>query len=157
VARHRTDPRGGARITIAITAVIVVLTLGTVGGYALFTALTAPPTTTGAAATSPTSSPTRPAASTPSRPHVLAITVTGQQCHVFVATPGTTDIIIDQTLQHGESFFADQARLAVVVSDAGAVDILVNGVRRPPGRPGQRLNLTVTSDDTDGLTTQPAW
>jgi hypothetical protein len=143
MARHRTDPRGGARIAIAAAAVLMMLALLGVGVYTLSSALDTRPTpgTTGAApadASSPSQSP----------PPVLAIRVTGQQCQVFVSAPGNSDVLINRVLQHGESFVADQPRLDVVVSDAGAVDIRVNGVRRPPGTSGHQLSFTVTGGGT---------
>lgn len=142
MARHRTDPRGGARITIAAAAVIAALALLTVGAYALFGALDTQPnrSTTGVASAGASSS--HSASPAPA----LAITVTGKACNVFVSAPGNTEILINRTLQHGESFVADQPHLDVVISDGGAVDIRVNGVRRPPGRAGQQLAFTVTSD-----------
>lgn len=144
MARHRTDPRGGARIAIATAAVVAALALLTVGAYALFGALDTQPNhgATGGASAAASSSHSPPSAP------ALAITVTGEACNVFVSIPGNSDILINRTLQHGESFVVDQPHLDVVISDGGAVDILVNGVRRPPGRPGQQLTFTVTSDDT---------
>ncbi|MCO6006092.1 hypothetical protein NE236_13950 [Actinoallomurus purpureus] len=71
----------------------------------------------------------------------LALTVTGSQCQVFVGVPGG-DILVNRTLVHGQAVRFDDARLNVVLSDAGAVQIYVNGVRRPPGEPGRRAEFT---------------
>lgn len=73
----------------------------------------------------------------------LALTVTGPQCHVFVRVPGG-DILVNRTLTRGQSLSFDDARLNVVLSDAGAVRVSVNGTPRPPGRPGERADFAVT-------------
>jgi hypothetical protein len=139
MARHRTDPRGGARIVIAVGAVVTALVLLGVGSYALFGALNPKaPSDGGVRAGSVNASPSH------SKSPVLAITVTGKACNVFVATPGNDQVLVNRLLQHGESFFSDEPRLQVAVSDAGAVQIRVNGVPRAPGRPGQQLSFSVT-------------
>jgi hypothetical protein len=145
MARHRSDPGGGARITLAVTTVVVALALLAVGGYTLVGALSTKSggTDAGSAGASSSSS----AHSSPSaRPPVLAITVTGNQCDIFVSTPGNADILVNRTFQHGETFIADQPRLQVAISDGGGVEIRVNGVRRPAGKPGQRLSFIATND-----------
>lgn len=139
MARHRSDPRGGARIAVAATAVAGSLALLSAGGYALYGALQTGPRA-GASASAGASPDTGSRSSAPT----LSITVTGRQCDVFVSTPANQNILINRTLQHGESFFSDEPRLDVVVSDAGAVDIRVNGQARPPGTPGQQLTFSVT-------------
>ncbi|GAB3969625.1 hypothetical protein GCM10029978_041280 [Actinoallomurus acanthiterrae] len=77
---------------------------------------------------------------------MLTITVTGKQCDIFVSTPGNADILVNRTFEHGETFIADQPRLQVALSDGGAVEIRVNGVRRPAGKPGQQLSFIATND-----------
>lgn len=141
MARHRTDPRGGGRIAVAATAVVGALALLSAGGYALYGALHTGPGASASAASTGAS----PGASSRSPAPTLSITVTGRQCDVFVSTPANQNVLINRTLQHGESFFSDEPRLDVVVSDASAVDISVNGRPRPPGNPGQQLSFAVTS------------
>lgn len=75
----------------------------------------------------------------------LALTVIGPRCQVFVGVPGG-DIIVNRTLMRGESVRFDDPRLNVVLSDAGAVQVYVNGVRRPPGEPGRRTAFTAVRD-----------
>ncbi|MEV0398846.1 hypothetical protein [Actinoallomurus sp. NPDC050550] len=145
MARHRSDPRGGARITLAVTTVVVALALLAVGAYAMVDALRTKSGATDAASAGASSSSS--ADSSPSaRPPVLTITVTGKQCDIFVSTPGNSDILVNRTFQHGETFIADQPRLQVAISDGGAVEIRVNGVRRPAGKPGQQLSFIATND-----------
>jgi hypothetical protein len=140
MARHRNDPRGGGRVAVAATAVVGALALLSAGGYALYGALH-----TGPQAEASASTGASPGASSRSPAPTLAITVTGRQCDVFVSTPANRNVLINRTLQHGETFFSDEPRLDVVVSDGGAVDIRVNGRPRPAGSPGQQLSFAVTS------------
>ncbi|GAA0336341.1 hypothetical protein NE235_25215 [Actinoallomurus spadix] len=71
----------------------------------------------------------------------LALTVTGPRCRIFVGVPGG-DILVNRTLVRGQALRFDDARLNVVLSDAGAVQVYVNGVRRPPGEQGRRAAFT---------------
>lgn len=71
----------------------------------------------------------------------LTITVTGAQCQVFVGVPGG-DILVNRTLVHGQSVRFDDPRLNVVLSDAGAVQVSINGKPRPAGASGQRAEFT---------------
>jgi hypothetical protein len=71
----------------------------------------------------------------------LAVTVTGRQCQVFIRVPGG-DILINRTLARGQSVRFDDPRLNVVLSDAGAVRVYVNGRLQPAGAPGRRAEFT---------------
>jgi hypothetical protein len=82
--------------------------------------------------------PESPSASTAA---TLAVTVTGPACQVFVRVPGG-DILVNRNLVHGESVRFDDPRLSVVLSDAGAVRVYVNGKPRQVGNPGQRVEFT---------------
>jgi hypothetical protein len=84
-------------------------------------------------------SPRRTTAAAPTA--TLALTVTGPRCQVFVGVPGG-DILVNRTLVRGQTVRFDDARLNVVLSDAGAVQVYVNGARRPPGEPGRRTAFT---------------
>ncbi|MCO5971712.1 DUF4115 domain-containing protein [Actinoallomurus soli] len=75
------------------------------------------------------------------RAATLALSVTGPRCRVFVGVPGG-DILVNRTLVRGQTLWFADARLNVVLSDAGAVDVHVNGVRRPPGEQGRRIAFT---------------
>jgi Domain of unknown function (DUF4115) len=89
--------------------------------------------------------PTRHGRSTASAAPVaavtLTVTVTGPKCQVFVRVPGG-DILVDRSLAHGESVRFDEQRLSVVLGDAGAARVYVNGRPRTLGKPGRRVTFT---------------
>lgn len=74
---------------------------------------------------------------TPAAAVTLTLTVTGPRCQVFVQVPGG-DILVDRSLQRGQSVRLDEQRLSVVLGDAAAARVYVNGHLRPPGKPGER-------------------
>jgi hypothetical protein len=74
---------------------------------------------------------------TPGTAVTLALTVTGPKCQVFVRVPGG-DILVDRDLLRGQSVRLDEQRLSVVLGDASAARVYVNGRLRPPGKPGRR-------------------
>lgn len=87
--------------------------------------------------------PRRTSAAAPTA--TLSVTVTGPRCQVFVGVPGG-DILVNRTLVRGRSVRFDDPRLNVVLSDAGAVVVYVNGRRRPPGDSGRRVAFTVVRE-----------
>lgn len=74
-----------------------------------------------------------PASATPAAVETLTVTVTGPKCHVFIQVPGG-DILVDRSLTRGESVRFQEPRLSVVLDDASAARVSVNGRLRPPGR-----------------------
>lgn len=70
----------------------------------------------------------------------MTLTVTGASCQVFVRVPGG-DILVDRSLVRGQSIRFDEPRLSVVLSDASAARVYVNGRLRPSGKPGERLEF----------------
>ena len=83
--------------------------------------------------------PARPVSSTAAA--TVTLTVTGSQCQVFIRVPGG-DILVNRSLARGQSVRFYDPRLTVVLSDAGAVQVYVNGRPRPTGAPGQRAAFT---------------
>ena len=71
----------------------------------------------------------------------LQLSVTGARSRVFVRIPGG-DVLLDDTLTRGRHAEFDQNELDVVVYDGGAVQITVNGKRRPMASSGQRVQFT---------------
>jgi hypothetical protein len=80
------------------------------------------------------------AASTPATAVTLALTVTGPTCQVFVRVPGG-DILVNRNLLRGQSVRLDEQRLSVVLGDASAARVYVNGRLRPVGKPGERVEF----------------
>jgi hypothetical protein len=86
--------------------------------------------------------PVRPsratAPATPVAAVTLTVTVTGAQCQVFVRVPGG-DILVNRSLTRGESVRFEEPQLSVVLGDASAAQVFVNGKLRPPGKAGERV------------------
>ena len=77
------------------------------------------------------------ASATPVAAVTLTVTVTGAKCQVFVRVPGG-DILVNRSLARGESVRFEEPQLSVVLGDASAAQVYVNGKLRPPGKAGQR-------------------
>lgn len=80
----------------------------------------------------------RPSPSAAPAAVTLSVTVTGPKCQVFVRVPGG-DILVNRNFTRGQSLRFDEQRLSVVLSDASAARVYVNGHLRPPGKPGRRV------------------
>lgn len=96
------------------------------------------PVTTSAA---PSPRPTTAPSPTPAAAVTLALTVTGPSCQVFVRVPGG-DILVNRSLVRGQSVRLDEQRLSIVLGDASAVRVYVNGKLRPAGKAGRRVTFT---------------
>jgi hypothetical protein len=66
-------------------------------------------------------------------PAALTIEVTGAQCLVFVRRPGG-EVLVNQTLSSGQTVHFEGPPFDVVVGDATAVKVYVNGRPRPVSR-----------------------
>lgn len=95
--------------------------------------------------------PTRTAAAGTLRPppsgaenKALVVRATGDKCRLFVAYPGTSQVIFDGPLHKGEVGQYDAPRLEAVVSEAADCDVWINGEEQPAGQPGQRMNHRIT-------------
>jgi hypothetical protein len=139
MSRHRTDPGAGGRLALTVAAIAAVVALAGVGGSALFLALTSAPQRSSPS----TSIPSTSSSSADSYARTLTVKVTGRECHVFVSVPGG-EVLIDRTLQHGESVRFDDPQLAVVLSDGGAAEVHLNGALQRRGTPGLRLEFEVS-------------
>ncbi len=130
---HRRSLRGA--VAAALAGVIVLVGAAGFAGYGIWTRAHDPVHSVrhvSAPATTPTPTPTHPP--------TVAFTVTGPSCQIFVSVPGG-DILVNRVFTRGESAQFDDPRLNVVLSDASAVRVYVNGHLRPPGRPGARAEF----------------
>jgi hypothetical protein len=150
VGRHRPDPRGHARIIVAIAAVALALALLVIGGFALLGALTSGPADTVSSSSTPTAVASRrtteptSGANTGTGAPTLQIRVVGAPTKVYVAVPGSAPSIIRQNgvLNTGEVRRYDDAALDVVVSNGAAVQVTINGVPQTQGASGQTQRWT---------------
>jgi hypothetical protein len=83
------------------------------------------------------------ASTTPVAAVTLTVTVTGAKCQVFVRVPGG-DILVNRNMLRGESVRFEEPQLSVVLGDASAAQVFVNGRLRPPGKSGQRAAFVAT-------------
>lgn len=161
---ERTGPRWGfamaAAVLVAVCAAALVSILSAQSGQP--TAQHGPGTGPSASVSTkvshhPTTRPSRPAKGQQSEPPVaqertngvnLRIRITGARSWLSVRNAaGAT--LLQQTLSHGQVFDAHDPRLLrLVVGDAGAVDLIVNGKELgPPGHRGAVVNLTFHRGD----------
>ena len=147
---------------IAVGAVVLLLVLIGVAVFALRSALSTKPsapdggkksqaaTVSTAAASGSTATAAKSGSPSAARSGgttaapTLQLNVTGTKSRVFVRIPGG-DVLLDDTLTHGRHAEFDQSALDVVVYDAGAVRIVVNGRQRPMGKSGERVQFTARS------------
>jgi hypothetical protein len=154
VGRHRSDPRGLARILIAAIAVVLALALLVVGGLALVNALTssssdpgqeggtAGTVEPGASAASESASPapqqTRSARTAAATPTPLVLRVVGAPTQVFVRVSGSGEVLQQGTLNTGEARQYEQAPLDVVAINGAAVEVTIYGEKQPAKAAGTR-------------------
>jgi Domain of unknown function (DUF4115) len=130
VGRHVSSERRRSlrsAVAIAVTGIIALLSAAGFAGYEVWLRTRVP---------SP--APARQVGSVATV--TLTVTVTGARCQVFVGVPGG-DILVNRTLVHGQTVRFDDPVLNVVLSDAGAVQVAVNGRPRPAGTPGTRAEF----------------
>ncbi|MEU5877771.1 DUF4115 domain-containing protein [Spirillospora sp. NPDC047279] len=75
-------------------------------------------------------------------PQTLVVRAVGKDCEIVVRDR-SGGVLLDRTITEGTSVQFDEPKLSVELSDAGAVQVYVNGVLRPVGRPGTRAAFTV--------------
>ena len=145
VGRHVSSRRRRAlrgKIFLAFLAIIVLICVAAFAAYRIWDrsrerpAAPHRPRTRVTTSATPSPSPT----ATPSAV-TLALTVTGPRCQVFVQVPGG-DILVNRSLVRGQSVRLDEQRLSIVLGDASAVRVYVNGKLRPPGKAGRRVTFT---------------
>ncbi|POM25906.1 hypothetical protein BTM25_02900 [Actinomadura rubteroloni] len=138
MGRHRSDPRGLARIVIATVAVALALGLLVVGAIALVNALTGGSEQGGPPGAQPRTSAPPPSrsASAPSSATPLVIRAVRGSTLVTITDPGSNDVVFRGTLMSGEGRRYDQAPLSVVAGDGGAVEVTIYGKveNRPAGQ-----------------------
>jgi hypothetical protein len=61
----------------------------------------------------------------------------------WVRVTAGDEILVSGTFPRGERRAFDEPELTVRIGDAGSVQLVVNGERRPRGEPGQIQELTV--------------
>ncbi len=146
-AERRASPRSGLAVASAgIAALICVSGFAGQRLWRRFGAST--PAALTASGRAPAPSPRSPSGPDPAQrpasaaPATVAVTVTGPRCPIFVRVPGG-DILVNSVLVRGRSVSFYDQRLSVVLGDASAARVYVNGRLRPPGSAGHRAEFTV--------------
>jgi hypothetical protein len=75
--------------------------------------------------------------------NTLVVRAAGDTCKIFVARPGNTEVIFDGVLTRGQILRYDLPRMDLVVRDASACQVWINGSQEPVGLPGERKDYTV--------------
>lgn len=84
--------------------------------------------------------PARQVGSTTSSTPTLDLTVTGIHCRVLVRVPDGA-VLLNRDLRQGQAVRFNDPQLDVVLADAGAARVLVNGQPRPLGQAGDRAEF----------------
>jgi hypothetical protein len=140
VGRHvsyerRRSLRG--RFSLALLAIVALIGVVIFAGQRIWDRAVGGPPTRRSHAAAPTGPGTQ---GTPATAVTLTLTVTAPRCQVFVRVPGG-DILVDRDLQRGQTVRLDEQRLSVVLGDAAAARVYVNGHLRPAGEPGRRAEF----------------
>jgi hypothetical protein len=134
--------------------VVLALALLVVGGVALWGALTSEPAAPApgasradppASAEAAPSSRQRQSASTSTARVTEALVVRCRSaggCRVFIASTPGNEVLFNGTLGQSETRQYDERRMALVVADAGAVDVYINGKLQPKA-PGERKTYAI--------------
>jgi hypothetical protein len=144
VGRHVSSGRRRSlrgRLFLALLAIIVLICVAAFAAYRIWDRSRESPAAPHRPRTRVTTSATPSPTTTPVDAVTLALTVTGPSCQVFVRVPGG-DILVNRSLVRGQSVRLDEQRLSIVLGDASAVRVYVNGKLRPPGKPGRRVTFT---------------
>ncbi|TYK50401.1 hypothetical protein FXF68_07650 [Actinomadura decatromicini] len=151
MGRHRSDPRGLARILIAAVAVIAALALLVVGAVALVNAVTGEPDPKGpSAAVSPSDagagSRSSDATASPTVVLPLVIRVIGPATAVVVRIADTSGrVLTNGTLKTGETLQYREAPLQVVATNGGSLQVVIYGKLQPREPAGERAVWFVKS------------
>lgn len=138
VGRHVSSGRRRSlrgRVFLALLAIVVLICVAAFAAYQIWDRSRDHPAPPRGPATASASASATPAALT------LVLTVTGPKCQVFVRVPGG-DILVNRSLLRGQSVRFDEQKLSIVLGDASAARVYVNGKLRPPGKPGVRATFT---------------
>ena len=155
MGRHRSDPRGVSRILVVGLPVLALLALIAFGFASVIGSLIprnsgvtrastepAGAGSTGDSAGDSTGDPEPSASRQADSVPTIVVECLAQVCPVFLRVPGG-DVLVDRDLERGERAAYYEPRIDVVLNDAGAVRVIVNGVERRRGEQGERQTFTV--------------
>ncbi|QFY05536.1 hypothetical protein GBF35_01530 [Nonomuraea phyllanthi] len=150
MGRHRSDPMGAARLTVAVLAAGAVVTLLVIGARALVGSLGAAAErdrTSAATAAPATEIATEVATQATVRVPTVRIECVAETCPIVTVRVPGGDVLQYREMSRGEEVSYYEPELEVVLSDAGTVRVTANGEARPRGEAGEREAFTVKSPD----------
>jgi hypothetical protein len=154
---------GIARLVLAGLAVLAFVALIVIGVLSLVGALdsdpesvalpaptTSSPTEVTPMAVVPTSSASTAApttsASAPGRVPTVLVQCARDRCPMVFLKAVGGDVLLNREMVRDEQVQSFDAKIDVVLADSTAVRVKVNGAVRPPGKPGERQEFTVSRD-----------
>ncbi|MFG2005692.1 serine/threonine-protein kinase [Spirillospora sp. NPDC048911] len=147
----RRPPAPRYRLAAIIAMIAAILASCGIGATALIVGMNkespgpSPTAPTSAATGDPTGAPEGAGSST------LVIRALAGTCRIFVSVPGQTiNVLANETLVKGDTRQYDQPELNVVLHDAAACDVWVNGKQEPPGAPGATRRFPVKKTTSGG-------
>jgi hypothetical protein len=136
---------GIARLALAGLAVLALLFLIVLGGRSLIGALGSGPAPSSPATGTP-ASPTGTPSATPAQVPTVLVECAGEHCPTVFLKVAGGDVLLNREMARGEQAQSFDDKVDVVLTDASTVRVRVNGVVRPPGKPGERQEFTVSRE-----------
>ncbi|GAA2999060.1 hypothetical protein [Streptosporangium longisporum] len=143
---------GIARLVLLGLVVLAFVALIVFGVLSLFGGLGSDSSSGSGSGVETATTPTRAAGSSPApapaaeRVPTVLVECLRQECPtVFLKVTGG-DVLFDREMAQDERFQSFDPKVDVVLADSAAVRVQVNGTVRPPVRPGEREEFTVSRD-----------
>ncbi|GIH75022.1 hypothetical protein Plo01_14510 [Planobispora longispora] len=132
---------GIARLALAVLGALGLLALIVLGAISLTGGFGAEPEA--GSATPPATKPLSAPSDSPSRAPTVFVECVQERCPtVFLKVTGG-DVLFDREMTRGEQAQSFDDKVDVVLTDASAVRVRVNGAEHPPGKVGERQEFTV--------------
>ncbi|MFB9895994.1 hypothetical protein [Planobispora takensis] len=140
MGRHRSDPMGIARLALAVSGVLALLSMIVVGILSLAGALDAD-----SAPASSTPTPMAASSSVPSgRAPTVLVECLQERCPTVFLKVAGGDVLLNREMARGEQIQSFDEKVDVVLTDSSSVRVQVNGRARIPGEAGERQEFTAT-------------
>ncbi|MEU5880268.1 serine/threonine-protein kinase [Spirillospora sp. NPDC047279] len=140
---RRPPPAPRYRLAAIIAMIAAIVASCGIGATALIVGMSketpgpSPTAPTSAASASPAGAPPGVASA------ALVIRALGDTCRIFVSVPGQTiNVLANENLVRGDTRQYDQGQLNVVLQDASACEVWVNGQKESPAQGTHRFKVT---------------
>jgi hypothetical protein len=136
---------GLAFVTLIVVGVLSLVGALNPGPESVALPVASSPTAAVPTASASTTAPTASASASGRGPTVLIQCVRERCPTVFLKVVGG-DVLLNREMAKDEQVQSFDAKIDVVLADSTAVRVRVNGAVRPPGKPGERQEFTVSRD-----------